>query len=210
MATTVSPKPSLLEEFQSLLKLIKNDHPLTCHGRTKKNERCKSRVGKGAKKRLSALCFDVAECLKNGCEGIEVLLQEASSLAMCIRMHQLQATDKYKTWMAMVPLTTDKPPLDDTETKVSISKLKCIIAYFVISQRSPLRLLHRLKIYYYQEIPKPLQAPVTLQLIFTDRLHRPTLLTILGTFLLTMTHQATLFPRNRSCKALQRQRPAPK
>lgn len=129
MGTTVAPKLSLLEEFQSLLKLITDDDPLTCHGRTRKNERCKSRVSRAAKKRLLALSFDVIECLKNGRDGIEVLLQEASSLAMCIKNHQLQAVDKYETWMGMIPLTTDDSSLDDAETKVSISKLKRIITH---------------------------------------------------------------------------------
>lgn len=123
MSTTVAPKLSLLGEFQSLLKLITDGDPLTCHSRTQKNERCKSRVGRVAKKRLLALSSDVIECLKNGLDGIEVLLQEASSLVMCIANHQLQAIAKYENWMGMIPLTTDGSSLDDAETKVSISKL---------------------------------------------------------------------------------------
>jgi hypothetical protein len=129
MSTNVAPKPSLLEEFESLLKLITDDHHLTCHGITKKNKRCTSRVNRAAKKRLSALSFDVVECLKNGRDGMEVLLREASSLAMCIKNHQLQATDKYEAWMGMIPSTTDESSLDDTENKVSISKFKRIIAH---------------------------------------------------------------------------------
>lgn len=127
MDTTIVSKPSLLEEFQSLLKLITDGNPLTCHGITRRNKRCKSRVGRAAKKRLSALSLDVIECFNNGRDGFEILLREASSLAMCIRNHQFQAIDKYETWMGMIPLTTDEISLDDSKATVSISKLKRII-----------------------------------------------------------------------------------
>jgi hypothetical protein len=130
MGTIVAPKLSLLEEFQSLLKLITDGDPLTCQGRTQKEKRCKSRVGRVAKKRLKELSSKIIECLENGRrDGIEALLEKASSFAMCIRNHQCQAKDKYKIWMGMIPLMTDDSSLDDAETKVSISELKRIIAH---------------------------------------------------------------------------------
>lgn len=132
MGTTIAPKPSLLEEFQSLLKLITDGGSLTCHGITKKNQRCERKVSAATKKRLSVLGIDIVECLKNGCDRIEVLLREASSLAMCIQTHQFQAIDKYETWIRMIPLTTDESPLDDIETKVSISQFDRIIAHSVL------------------------------------------------------------------------------
>lgn len=132
MATAITSRPSLLEEFQSLLQLIRDDRTLTCHGRNKTNERCGNQVGKDAKKRLSVLCSGIAKCLKNGCDGIEALLRDASYLTMCLRRHQLQATDKYETWLAMIPSKPNDPSLDEAKRKVSIFWLKGVIAYSLL------------------------------------------------------------------------------
>lgn len=128
MDTTVAPQPSLLEEFQSLHKLIKDDEVLICHGKNRKGNRCGRRSGKAVKRKLLALALEVIECLKNGRDGIELLLEKASSFAMCL-YHQSDAMDKCKTWMDMVPLTTNNSSLDDADAKVSISKLKHIATY---------------------------------------------------------------------------------
>lgn len=90
---------SLQSELERLIKDMRCGESFTCLGITRKGERCGNPPKKNTRERLTELLQEIIKLLENSENDIKTLLAEASSLVMCARDHQNQASTKLNEWL---------------------------------------------------------------------------------------------------------------
>lgn len=126
---TFTYQSSLLEEFESLLKIAESQKLIRCHGKAKnrqrknkKTYRCKRKFG-NTKQKLATKCEEIIEVLDQESGDIEGLLEDASSLVVCTQNHRAYAVKQFEIWMGKVnflDISEDDYSSDGDEAEVSI------------------------------------------------------------------------------------------
>jgi hypothetical protein len=144
MMETTLVSMSLEEELQALQKALSSGSTFTCHGKPTKGTQCGNPLSKPTKTKLDALIRRIIELLKNAGEGIEKLLEELSSLVMCVRYHQGQAPDKCNAWVKRIPVSkcTDLQE-EGGKSHVSFSKSKQAFSNLSLATRIALSNVER-------------------------------------------------------------------
>ncbi len=94
---------SLQSELEGLIKDMRCGESFTCLGITLKGERCGNSLKKNTRERLTELLQEIIKLLENPENDIKTLLAEASSLVMCARDHQNQASTKLNEGLEGIP-----------------------------------------------------------------------------------------------------------
>jgi hypothetical protein len=124
---TAGASISLQDEFEGVIQAIHSGKKLTCFGKSSKGEQCGNRLSISTRATLAKLFENIVELLKDAGSGVETLLEEASSLVMCVRFHQGEAAAKFEEWTKRIPARNFKLPYSGGNVEVSSSKLRYMV-----------------------------------------------------------------------------------
>jgi hypothetical protein len=113
---------SLESELQFILQALASSDRFTCHGKTVDGNPCSNPLGKDTRTELVTIIRSIIEVLNDTGEGFENLpekLSSLSSLVMCVRHRQPQATETFKAWSKRIPIGNRKSLHDGGDFEVS-------------------------------------------------------------------------------------------
>ncbi len=133
MMETAGASISLQGELEGLIQAIHRGKRLTCFYKSIKGEQCGNPLSKTTHEKLAILLEDIIKLLKNDGKGVETLLEGASSLVMCVGVHQNKAATKFKEWSEKIPLRNCKLAHGGGNVEVSSSTLKYTVRFLNIN-----------------------------------------------------------------------------
>jgi hypothetical protein len=116
----------LQDELEAWIATIKAGEKFRCFGQPKTGGECRNPISISRKTRLAVIFQQVVERLQDDDLGVEDLLEEASSLVMCVRYHQDQAPKMLLKWSKRIPSEILEVVPERPSTPVSPSTTRTI------------------------------------------------------------------------------------